>query len=238
MNAAVGVSGIVVVAAALVAATTDVWKFKVYNVLTIPLCISGLIYYGVSQGWPGFEQSLYGALFGFGVLIIPYAFGGVGAGDVKFLTGIGAWIGMPMMYGVALVGCLATGVYAIGIALVHGRGKDTWTNLRIMIYRLLTIGRYLRADNEVESVFEIDVQEACRGDSTLGRARMGSGPVLKLKMMMWRLLTIGHYLRIGDEIESVQEIARQEDCRSRLVPFSAMMALGALVSLLLRMAAE
>src|SRR4051812_45954857 len=78
----------VVLCAALIAAVTDVWKFKVHNALTLPLLLSGLVYHAVVGGMDGFSDSLLGALFGFGVLIVFYAMGGMGAGDVKFMAGI------------------------------------------------------------------------------------------------------------------------------------------------------
>ena len=36
----------IVLLAAFVAAITDIWKFKVYNALTVPLLVSGLLYHG------------------------------------------------------------------------------------------------------------------------------------------------------------------------------------------------
>ncbi len=38
--------------AALVAGVTDVWKFKVYNLLTFPLAASGLLYHAINGGAP------------------------------------------------------------------------------------------------------------------------------------------------------------------------------------------
>ena len=40
---------VVVLVATLVAVVTDVRSFRVYNVLTIPLLISGLVYHGVTN---------------------------------------------------------------------------------------------------------------------------------------------------------------------------------------------
>ena len=42
----------VVTIAAITSAFTDLWKFKVYNLLTIPLLFSGFLYHGLLGGTP------------------------------------------------------------------------------------------------------------------------------------------------------------------------------------------
>ena len=56
---------VLVLVAALIAAVTDVWKFKVYNLLTFPLLASGLLYHAIYGGTPGLAGSIVGALAGF-----------------------------------------------------------------------------------------------------------------------------------------------------------------------------
>src|SRR5262249_27571757 len=90
MEQSLAVPVVVVLAGSLVAAITDVWKFKVHNLLTVPMFASGLIYRTVVGGWPQFLDGLYGGLFGFGILLILYLLGGMGAGDVKFMAAVGA----------------------------------------------------------------------------------------------------------------------------------------------------
>lgn len=89
---------IVVFLASCWAAVTDVWRFKVYNILTFPLLVSGLLYHLFTGGMSGLGNSTAGLLFGFGTLLMPYVMGAVGAGDVKFFAAIGAWLGyLPML---------------------------------------------------------------------------------------------------------------------------------------------
>ena len=139
---------IVVLTAALIAAVTDVWKFKVYNALTLPLMVSGLIYHGLRGDLGG---SLLGILFGFAALIVLYIIGGMGAGDVKLMAAVGAWLGMPLTYYVFLASSLAAGVYAIGLVLWTGRVGETVVNLHIFWLRLSSVGRYLGSEDRIES---------------------------------------------------------------------------------------
>ena len=150
----------VVLSASLIAAITDVWRFKVYNVLTLPLLISGLAYHGVVGGSAAFTASALGTLFAFVVLIGPYFLGALGAGDVKFLAGIGAWVGIPAMVLITLVGCLATGIYAAAVIIYHRRFHETWIRFQIVWHRLVAVGRYLGTEDEVESVQSIARQQS------------------------------------------------------------------------------
>lgn len=75
-----------------VAAVIDGLQLKVPNWLTFPLIFSGWIYSTVAFGWEGLGWSLFGTLVGLALLLPSYAIGGMGAGDVKLLAGVGAWI--------------------------------------------------------------------------------------------------------------------------------------------------
>ena len=111
---------IVVGVVTLMAACTDLWKFKVYNLLTLPSLVLGLLVSTVLGGWAGLGASLLGAGFGFAILVVFYALGGVGAGDVKLLTAVGAWLGPFWTVHVFIASALAAGVYAVVLILTRG----------------------------------------------------------------------------------------------------------------------
>jgi prepilin peptidase CpaA len=137
----------VVLLAAMVAAATDIWKFKVYNVLTVPLLLSGLVYHGLHEN---LISSVFGVLFGFAALIVLYLLGGMGAGDVKLMAAIGAWLGMPLTFYVFIASSLAAGLYSVGLVVWTGRVAETVVNLHIMWLRLASVSRYLGADDKIE----------------------------------------------------------------------------------------
>jgi len=139
---------IVVLVAAFVAAATDIWKFKVYNALTLPLLVSGLLYHAFRAE---LADSLLGVLFGFAALIVLYIIGGMGAGDVKLMAAVGAWLGMPLTFYVFIASSLAAGVYSIGLVVWTGQVGETAVNLQILWLRLASVGRYLGSDDKVES---------------------------------------------------------------------------------------
>ena len=137
----------VVLAASLIAAATDLWKFRVYNILTLPLLATGVAYHA----WHGeLGDSLVGAAIGFGFLIVPHVMGGVGAGDVKLMAGVGAWLGAMSTFYVFIGSSLAAGAYSVVLVLIHGRVFETLVDLRILVHRLSTVGRFLGADDRFE----------------------------------------------------------------------------------------
>jgi prepilin peptidase CpaA len=115
----------------LVCLLTDLSRQKIYNLVIFPVMVFGLFYNLATGGWPGLLQSLLGILAGLGILIIPFALGGMGAGDVKLLSVIGAVKGPLFIFYTALGMGLAGGIIA----------------LAILIYRknlLNTLSRFLR----------------------------------------------------------------------------------------------
>jgi len=137
----------VVLSASLAAAVTDVWRFKVYNVLTLPLLASGLLYHGLREGPSGLVLSMLGMLCGFGVLLLFYLLGGYGGGDVKLLASFGAWLGVEATLYVFIASSLVAGLYALGLVLLYGRLGEIWKRWKVLWYRLVALGRHLGADD-------------------------------------------------------------------------------------------
>lgn len=82
----------------IVAAVIDGIQLKVPNWLTFPMIISGWVFSAMAysmagEGWMvGLGWSLAGTAVGLALLLPAYAIGGMGAGDVKLMAGIGAWV--------------------------------------------------------------------------------------------------------------------------------------------------
>lgn len=105
----------VALTAALIAAVTDLWKYRIHNKLTWPLLVSGLIFHSVASGGSGSAAALVGACVGMLPFLLLYLLGGMGAGDVKLMAGLGAWLGPALVLQVVLISWLAAGVYSLGI---------------------------------------------------------------------------------------------------------------------------
>jgi len=123
----------------IVAAVIDGLELKVPNWLTFPMILSGWLYSGVAMGWEGFGWSLVGTLVGLACLLPAYAIGGMGAGDVKLMMGVGAWIHGTHTFYAFCVSAVVGAVLAIGMVLVRRQwGKHQMQFLGIL-NEILTI---------------------------------------------------------------------------------------------------
>ncbi len=77
----------------IVAAWIDGKQLKVPNWITFPMILCGWAYCSYMGGWSGLGYSLLGTVVGLALLLPAYMIGGMGAGDVKLLAGVGAWVG-------------------------------------------------------------------------------------------------------------------------------------------------
>lgn len=137
---------------AIVASITDIRDFKVYNKLTFPLFFAGIVFHTVTAGWSGLQHSLAGGLMGLGIMLLPYMLGAMGAGDTKFVAVVGAWLGVWPMLVALLIGCMATGVYALAMLVWQGRLRDIGQHLWLVLRRLTMFGRHLMAEDQLEAV--------------------------------------------------------------------------------------
>jgi prepilin peptidase CpaA len=141
----------VVLIAATVASITDLRAFRIHNALTLPLFVSGLIYHTILDGSAGLLGSFLAAVLSSGLLFLFFLMGGVGAGDVKLMAGVGTWLGMPLAFFVFLAASLGAGVYAIVLILAYGRARETWINLKIVWHRVAAAGVRLGAEDRIEA---------------------------------------------------------------------------------------
>lgn len=143
---------IIVFSAALIAAGTDLWKFRVYNALTFPLVIAGLGYHAFVPGGMGFGYSAMGMAFGFSVLIVPHLLGLMGAGDVKLLAGIGAWLGTLGTAYVFAGTAFVAGAVSLLLILYRGEFSDSWATTKTILYRFLVAPTQVDKDDFVSAL--------------------------------------------------------------------------------------
>ena len=78
----------------IVAAWIDGKELRVPNWITYPMVLSGLAYCTWIDGLSGLGWAVLGMIVGLLTLLPLYSVGGMGAGDVKLMAGIGAWLGV------------------------------------------------------------------------------------------------------------------------------------------------
>jgi prepilin peptidase CpaA len=107
-----------------VATITDLRSHRIPNWLVFPFLLAGigasLLPHGI-----GFRQSLLGMLLAASVLGVFWWLGGMGMGDMKLCTAIGAWIGPGQLATALVITGIAGGVIAVCWAIAGGFLKDS-----------------------------------------------------------------------------------------------------------------
>jgi prepilin peptidase CpaA len=121
------------------AAVIDGRQLRVPNWLTLHFAVGGLAYAGFSGGCQGFLWSLAGLGVGLFSLLPLYAIGGMGAGDVKLMAGIGAWMGPSLTLGAFLSSALFGGLAGFLMVLVSGDLLNHWVMFQTIGHEILSI---------------------------------------------------------------------------------------------------
>jgi prepilin peptidase CpaA len=123
----------------IVAAVIDGFELKVPNWVTFPFILSGWAYSTVAFGWEGLGWSLFGTVVGLALLLPAYAIGGMGAGDVKLLAGVGAWIyGMHTAYAFS-ASAIVGAILAVGMVVVRRGWKRHSAQFLVILNEILVI---------------------------------------------------------------------------------------------------
>ncbi len=123
----------------VVAAVIDGYKLKVPNWLTFPLILAGWVYSGVAGGWEGLGYSLLGTAAGLAMLIPLYAIGGMGAGDVKLLAGVGAWVWSTNTFYAFCWSAVIGGAIAVAMMLYRRSWARHRDNIGMIVNEIVTI---------------------------------------------------------------------------------------------------
>lgn len=132
----------------VVAALIDGYKLKVPNWLTFPMIISGWIASAVFFGWAGLGWSLMGTAVGLGLLLPAYAIGGMGAGDVKLLAGVGAWVGVSNTFWAFAVSVVVGAVIALAMVIY----RRAWRHHQNQFLGILTEILVVRDPNQLATM--------------------------------------------------------------------------------------
>jgi prepilin peptidase CpaA len=125
----------------MVAAVIDGRQLRVPNWLTFPFVISGLAYACWSGGsdTAGLLGSLAGTAVGLLTLLPLYAIGGMGAGDVKLMAGLGAWVGTKITLGAFVSTAIAGGICGLAMMLASGDWIRHWATVQTIGHEIVTI---------------------------------------------------------------------------------------------------
>jgi len=107
------------VVVATVACGFDLRTRRIPNVLTLSAAALAVVFHSLASGWNGALFSAFGLVLGLAIFFPLFILRGMGAGDVKLLGALGAWLGPVNILWTAMYGGIAGGILAVAVAVVH-----------------------------------------------------------------------------------------------------------------------
>jgi prepilin peptidase CpaA len=114
---------------AVIGAACDVRTRRIPNLLTGPALVLGLALHGIFDGWHGLATSLGAGAICFGIFLLFYIAGGMGAGDVKLIFAVGCIAGLSNITYLLILTAITGGLMGIGLAVLRGKLKETLFNV-------------------------------------------------------------------------------------------------------------
>ncbi len=123
----------------IIAAYIDGKELRVPNWITFPMVLSGLAYNTYLDGTGGLWYAFIGMIVGLATLMPLYAVGGMGAGDVKLMAGIGAWLGAGATWNAFLATVIVGGIMALAMVLKRRAWDKHFRNFLMIIAEFVNI---------------------------------------------------------------------------------------------------
>jgi prepilin peptidase CpaA len=153
---------------AIVAAVCDLRTRRIPNWLTVPALVAALAWHFVQGAW---REPLLGLLLALVIYLPLWLAGGRGAGDLKLMAALGAWLGPSAWIQVFVLTALLGGVWALVLVIAKRRVRVTLQNI-FGILRSLVTGR--RPAHRLQSAGAIAVPH---------------GAIVALAMLVWAAFT-------------------------------------------------
>lgn len=133
----------------LTAVATDLARGKIYNWLTYPAVLAGLVIWSVDGaihgGFGGAMHGLLWAVLGLMVAFVPmmvaFALGGIGGGDAKFAAAIGALLLPPTAVFAMFYGFVVAALLAVLVMVRRRVARQTMSRVWRFLWLLATGAR-------------------------------------------------------------------------------------------------
>src|ERR1019366_616671 len=114
---------------ASIGAGSDMRSMRIPNWLTYGSLICGLALRVCLVGWHGLAQGPAGALLGGGIFFLMFLVRGMGAGDVKLIAAVSAWVGIHSTPLVLIATAIAGGILPVFYIVFYKRVGRTVQNI-------------------------------------------------------------------------------------------------------------
>ena len=135
-------------------AAFDVKERRIPNKITFMGIIVGLLFNLFAGGWAGLLNSFLGMLAGIAIFFIPFAMGGMGAGDVKLMGSIGALMGWRFSLETAIYSALVGGVMVLVYLVYTRKLLDILSGMLLVLVQVLN--RIIQKKGYSEKLMKIE----------------------------------------------------------------------------------
>jgi prepilin peptidase CpaA len=125
---------------AVVGAICDARSRRIPNRLTLTALAVGLFVRGAVEGWSGLGGAIVASLVAGGFFFVFFLAGGMGGGDVKLISAVGAWAGTSKVIPVLVAAGIAGGCLAGYYLIVNGGVGRTLRNTAVLMRHHLSVG--------------------------------------------------------------------------------------------------
>lgn len=119
---------------------TDLSTGKVYNKITFPCMVLGVVLNTLAHGWFGFFDSLEGM----GIVLLPSLLlaspRGIGGGDIKLMTAAGSFLGFHLTLWAMAFSAVIGGLLALLVAKQQSKMQSSLSNAGRILYMRLAAG--------------------------------------------------------------------------------------------------
>lgn len=125
---------------AFAASVIDVRDRRIPNWLTFGGALAALLFHGLTGGTAGLGGAIGGWLVGLAIFFLPFALGGLGAGDVKLVAALGAWLGWHDAVWLGLYTGVAGGILALVATAWTGYFRQAVGNMWLLLMHWKVMG--------------------------------------------------------------------------------------------------
>lgn len=118
----------------LLATREDIRSHRIPNKLILVGVVLGLVFSGLLPGGVGWLAALKGLALGIAVLLPIYLLRAMGAGDVKLMGMVGAFLGPGDLIGAVITTFIVGGVMALVVALWSRHLANLLHNIKLMLF--------------------------------------------------------------------------------------------------------
>ena len=129
-----------VLVVAIVAVAFDVRTRRIPNLLTFGAAILAMLFAILSGGLPATLTAAFAWMLGVALFLPFFALGGMGAGDVKLLAALAAWLGPVDAVYMAIFTSMAGGVIGLAVTLARGYTRRALSNIWLMLMHWRVVG--------------------------------------------------------------------------------------------------